>query len=90
MENIRHSLNLGRPFQLLLKLTSLIISNTMTIEQQELIELKEIFFKRYSVRLTDEQATDVGMRLISLFQIIGKPFPEIDQTEKIKQNGSNA
>lgn len=50
----------------------------MTIEQEELVELKELYFKRYSIKLSDDQATDVGMRLISLFQIIGKPLPTVD------------
>lgn len=54
----------------------------MTIEENELAELKELYFKCYAAKLTDEQATDVGMRLISLFQIIGKPLPIVDSDAK--------
>ncbi len=59
----------------------------MTLEKSDLEELKAIYLKRYNVRLDNDQAYELGMRLISLFLPIVKPIPHIDTFKKKTKNG---
>jgi len=62
----------------------------MRIEPSALLELKQIYKKNYNILLTDEQALDLGTRLIELFKVISKPIPLVDKAEekrKIKYDG---
>ena len=52
----------------------------MTIDRADLEELKNLYFKHYKVKLTDDETTGVGLSLINLFKIILKPIP-IDAEE---------
>ena len=62
----------------------------MKIEQNDLENLKEIYYKYYKVKLTDVEAVELGARLISLFNIVAKPKPKLDSVKrKIKNGGRN-
>ncbi len=50
----------------------------MIIKKEDLEELKRIYLKNYGVSLTEEQALDLGIRLINLFKIVAKPIPAVD------------
>ena len=50
----------------------------MAIEQTGLEELKQIYLKHYGVLLTDEQALDLGIKLVELFKVIARPIPKVD------------
>lgn len=54
----------------------------MSIDQIALEELKQIYSRHYGIILTDEQALDLGIRLIGLFRVIARPIPKVDNTEK--------
>ncbi len=53
----------------------------MQIDTKALQELKLIHFEETGQRLTDEQALDMGIRLINLFKVITKPI-NLDGDEK--------
>ncbi len=53
----------------------------MIIERTALEELKQIYLKHYGVLLTDEQVLDLGIKLISLFKVIAKPIPDVDNNK---------
>ena len=44
----------------------------VSITQEELDEFKEIAFKEYGIRLTDEQAFEQGFALFNLFDYLIK------------------
>lgn len=50
----------------------------MIMKQADLEELKKIYVGHYGTLLTDEQALDLGIKLIGLFKIIARPIPKID------------
>ena len=54
----------------------------MTIEKSDLEELKKIYFKNYKVKITDEQVSRLGVRLINLFKVVAKPIPVDANFEK--------
>lgn len=54
----------------------------MAIEQVALEEFKQIYLKHYGIMLTDEQALDLGVRLVELFKIIARPLPRVDSKGK--------
>jgi hypothetical protein len=59
----------------------------MTIEPKELEELKQIYYRHYGVMLTDTQTTQLGLRLVRLFQIILSPsikYEKIPKRSKIE------
>ncbi len=50
----------------------------MLIKQPALDELKQLYLNHYGVLLTDEQVLELGIKLISLFKVIARPIPEVD------------
>lgn len=62
----------------------------MIIEQTDLDELKSIYLKNYETLLTNQQALDLGIKLIELFKVIAKPIPEVDfNKSKVKNENSD-
>lgn len=59
----------------------------MPIKPEEIEELKKIYFNHYQIRLSDEQALELGTRLVSLFKAIVKPIPIVDKQVSTAQNG---
>ena len=55
------------------------------IEKQALEELKQLYLKHYGVLLTDEQVLELGIKMVSLFKVIARPIPEVDNK---KQQGT--
>lgn len=54
----------------------------MAIEQVALEEFKQIYLKHYGILLTDQQALDLGIRLVELFKVIARPIPKVDSKEE--------
>ena len=48
----------------------------MNITDADLSELKQLYFKRYGVLLTDEAVKELARRLLTMFSIIGRKLPE--------------
>lgn len=45
------------------------------LSRQALEELKTIYREEYGEILTDQEALEIGQRLLSLFQVISRPLP---------------
>lgn len=60
----------------------IILTNSL-ITREELDEFKELAFKEYGVRLTDEQAFEQATALLMLFDTM------IDKTLESRRNGVN-
>jgi len=58
----------------------------MTIEAEELADLKAIYFKHYGVTISDSEATVLGTRLLNLFRILVK-HTVVDLSAEGRQNG---
>lgn len=58
----------------------------MTIESDELEELKKIYFKHYGVILSDDETIALGTRLVNLFKILVKSNPLVDMLATEGQN----
>ncbi|MHA1877820.1 MAG: hypothetical protein ACTSUC_15370, partial [Promethearchaeota archaeon] len=56
--------------------TSLILKVNMGLSKKAIKEFKEIYFKEYGEKISDEVAREKGQRLLSLFKIIYRPIPE--------------
>ena len=54
----------------------------MYITEAELLELKSIYKKHYGVEIPDEQANDIGNKLLSFFSVVGKRLPDDPQSDK--------
>lgn len=50
----------------------------MALSEKAIKEFKEIYFKEYNEMLSDEEAQEMGQRLISLFKVIYRPIPGKD------------
>jgi len=59
----------------------------MTINQSDLEELKQIYFKHYAVNLTDDQILELGTKLIELFKVIARSVPKTDRIKVVVENG---
>lgn len=59
----------------------------MTIEPDEIAELKQIYFKHYGINLSDDEVIALGTRLINLFKILIKPISLVDTSFTKGQNG---
>lgn len=44
----------------------------MTITHTDIATLKQMYHKRYGVELTDEEAVDIGTRLLNFLSVVGK------------------
>lgn len=61
----------------------------MRLSEQDIKELKEIYYREFGKSISDEEAQEMGQRLISLFKVIYRPIPgkdiplkETDDTQK--------
>jgi len=48
----------------------------MSLSRAALEELKQINFEKTGEKLSEQEALDMGTRLINLFKVIGKKIPE--------------
>jgi hypothetical protein len=59
----------------------------MRLSKRAIEEFKEIYFREYGKYLSDEEAQEMGQRLISLFRIIYRPIPGKDVPIKETKKG---
>lgn len=50
--------------------------NEMRLSKEAIEEFKEIYLREFGQKITDEEAQELGLNLISLFKIICRPIPE--------------
>jgi len=50
----------------------------MKLSQEAIKEFKKIYYREYGKSISDEEAQEMGQRLISLFKIIYRPIPGKD------------
>jgi len=50
----------------------------MSLSEKDIKELKEIYYREFGKPISDEEAQEMGQRLISLFRIIYRPIPGRD------------
>jgi hypothetical protein len=48
----------------------------MRLSKKAIDEFKEIYFREFGQNITDEEAQELGSKLISLVKIICRPIPE--------------
>jgi hypothetical protein len=48
----------------------------MKLNKKAIDEFKEIYFREFGQQITDEEAQELGSKLISLVKIICRPIPE--------------
>ena len=48
----------------------------MKLSQKAIDEFKVIYFKKFGVDLTDEQANELGVELLEFFKLIYRPIPK--------------
>lgn len=53
--------------------------NCRPLSETALKELKEIYYKQYGSPISDEEAREMGQRLISLFKVIYRPIPDDEE-----------
>lgn len=53
----------------------------MMINQIKLEEFKQMYLKHYKILLTDQQALDLGTKLIEIFKVIARPILQ-DRVDK--------
>ena len=58
----------------------------MKISESEILELKEIYFRHYQIKLSDKEALDLGQRLITHFAAIAKPINVLVQLSTLNMN----
>jgi hypothetical protein len=54
----------------------------MSLSEKDIKELKEIYYREFGKPISDEEAQEMGQRLISLFKIIYRPIPGKDIPQK--------
>lgn len=59
----------------------------MPLHQRDIDELSAIYFRRYGERLTNEEAWEMGNRLVRLFRILIRPQ---EAKHDILYGGSNS
>jgi len=50
----------------------------MSLSNKAIKEFKELYYEEYGKNISDEEAQEIGQRLISLFRIIYRPIPGRD------------
>ena len=48
----------------------------MDISKEAIEEFKEIYYREFKERISDEEAREMGENLITLFKVICRPIPE--------------
>lgn len=57
----------------------------MKLSKKAIKEFKEIYFKKFNVKLTDEKANELGVELLEFFSLIYQPIPKKDY-ERLHKN----
>lgn len=50
----------------------------MRLSSKAIEDFKKIHFKKFNVRLTDDEANRLGIELLEFFRLIYKPIPKKD------------
>jgi hypothetical protein len=58
----------------------------MILLPEELQEFKQLYFRHYHARLSDQMSTELGTRLVTLFEVVAKPIPKVDIGPEPLQN----
>jgi len=59
----------------------------MGLSKEAIKEFKEIYYKEFGERISDEEAQEMGASLLSLFKIIYRPVPKVgEQNPEDKNN----
>lgn len=48
----------------------------MRLSKQAIKEFKDIYYKEFGEKISDEETQEMGANLLSLFKIIYRPIPE--------------
>ena len=48
----------------------------MKLSQKAIEDFKKIYFKKFGINLTDEEANTLGVELLEFFKLICKPVPK--------------
>lgn len=59
--------------------------NQMPLNQKDIDELKEIYFKEFGETIPNDEAWEMGRNLLQLFSIITRPLPK-NKNEEGNQN----
>lgn len=59
----------------------------MKISSQAIEELKAIYQEEFGERLSDQEAQEIGTRLLTLFQVIYRPLPSESSPRRDKESG---
>jgi hypothetical protein len=55
----------------------------MSLSEEAIKEFKEVYFREFGKKISDEEAQEIGQNLLSLFKIIYRTIPE-DKEKEIK------
>ena len=59
----------------------------MRLSREAIKEFKDIYYKEFEERISDEEAQEMGASLLSLFRVIYRPAPEAgEQNPEDKNN----
>jgi competence transcription factor ComK len=62
----------------------------MQLDCQSIEEFKELYLKEYKVKLTDQEAVELGMRLINFVKAVyGNDLPSLKEIDKTKKEVDN-
>ena len=48
----------------------------MRLSKKAIDEFKSIYFQKFGIQLSDEQANELGVELLEFFKLIYKPVPK--------------
>jgi len=48
----------------------------MSLSKEAIEEFKDIYYREFGRKISDEEAQEMGQNLLSLFKIIYRPIPE--------------
>ena len=55
------------------------------VSNEKIAELKQLYFKKYKVLLTDEEAVEMATALVNLMKILIKPETKLEPKESDKE-----
>jgi hypothetical protein len=53
----------------------------MKLSEEAIEEFRDIYYREYGKKISDEEAQEMGQNLLSLFKIIYRPIPEDENEE---------
>jgi len=51
----------------------------MRLRKQAIKEFKEIYYKEFGERISDEEAKEMGENILSLFKLVYQPIPKDEE-----------